>query len=114
MNRRATVMTIATIGVLSAGGGVLGSNALGAGEPQGPPTGTLGFDFRAGPTSGLKSRSRVEEGGAPKPGDILTVRGAISQNGKKVGVADGTLTLPRRRADVRRRLQVQERQSADR
>ncbi len=50
MNRRATVMTIATIGVLSAGGGVLGSNALGAGEPQGPPTGTLGFDFRAGPT----------------------------------------------------------------
>jgi hypothetical protein len=54
MNRRATVMTIATIGVLSAGGGVLGSNALGAGEPQGPPTGTLGFDFRAGPTSGLR------------------------------------------------------------
>jgi hypothetical protein len=82
MSRRATV-TIATLGILSAGGGILGSNALGAGPPQGPPTGTLSFDFRAGPTVGLNPARGSKRSGPPKPGDILTTRGPISQNGKK-------------------------------
>jgi hypothetical protein len=93
MNRPATVVTIASIAVLSAAGGILGANALGEDQPQGPPTGALSFDFRAGPVAGDNPARGSKTGGAPKPGDILTVRGPISQNGKKVGVADGTLTF---------------------
>jgi len=93
MNRRATVMMIATLGVLSAAGVILGTNALGAGESQGPPTGTLDFDFVAGLERGVNPARGSKENQPPKAGDIITVRGPISRDGKKVGVADGTLTF---------------------
>jgi len=93
MNRRATVTLITTLTITSAVGVIVGTSALGAGESQGPPSGTLEFDFRAGPTRGFNPARGSKPNQAPKPGDIITVRGPITQAGKRIGVADGSLTF---------------------
>lgn len=93
MSRRATVLTITTLGVLGAGGGALGASALGGGEAQGPPTGTLEFDFRAGTGRGFNPARGSKPGKPPRPGDIITARGPITRAGKRIGVADASLTF---------------------
>ena len=93
MSRRATVLTITTLGALAAGGGAVGASALGAEQAQGPPTGTLEFDFRAGAGRGFNPARGAKPNGAPRPGDVITVRGPITRDGKRIGTADASLTF---------------------
>lgn len=87
------MITAAGVATLGGGAALVGSSARGAAVGgQGPPTGTLVFDFEAGPTMGFNS-AHGSKAGAPRPGDVLTVRGPISRDGKRIGVAVGTLTF---------------------